>query len=77
MEESKIIQNQVALFNLLCALFRRITGQTPTVRIWTQNGAILTEPSLDDVICDADNQEGIYVINRGSFAKYAKESDEN
>ena len=54
-KQQQIIENQVALFNLVSALFYRVTGQVPVVRIKTQNGPILTEPILDDIIC----QDGV------------------
>jgi hypothetical protein len=49
----QIRENQVALFNLVCTLIYKMTGEIPLVRVWTKNGAVLTAPSLDDVI----NQE--------------------
>lgn len=50
-KEQQIIENQIALFNLTCSLYHEVTGKVPIVRIWTEDGAILTEPSLDDIIC--------------------------
>jgi len=49
--KEQIINNQIALFY-------RVTGHMPKVRIWTKDGAILTDPSLEDIIC----QEGISTL---------------
>lgn len=49
-DDNRIMENQVALFNLLCAIFYKLTGHIPTVRIWTKDGAVLTDPSLGNII---------------------------
>lgn len=53
-EIEQIKTTQIALFNLVCALFYKMTRQIPTVNVWTNNGVIPTVPCLDDVICSAE-----------------------
>ena len=74
--EEQIINNQIALFNLLCALFYRVTGHMPKVRIWTKDGAILTDHSFEDIICQEEISQDSVVPqkakNKGSqpYAAY-------
>ena len=50
MKEEIILENQVAIFNLLGALFREITGKTPTVMVNSENGSIMLKPSPHAII---------------------------
>jgi len=49
--DDKIIQNQIAIFNLMGALFYKVTGQIPTVSIEQENGSYLrVTPSISNII---------------------------
>ncbi len=50
MKEQIIIENQVAIFNLVCALFREVTGKNPQVMVSTSEGILTLEPTPDTVI---------------------------
>ncbi len=63
-KQQNIIENQVALFNLICSLYKDTTGKIPIVRIWTKDGDILSSPSLYNITfqevvspCSAENQK--------------------
>jgi len=49
-KEQIIIENQVAIFNLLGALFREITNKAPKVIVNSESGIIVLEPSPHAII---------------------------
>ena len=48
-KERQIIENQVALFNLLGALYYEMTGRKPKVEVITLSGVLSIHPDWDAV----------------------------
>ena len=49
-KEQIIIENQIAILNLLGYISYKITGQMPTVAVNTESGTLLLQTMLDSII---------------------------
>ncbi len=49
-KEQIIIENQIAILNLLGYISCKITGRMPTVAVNTESGTLLLQPMLDSII---------------------------
>jgi hypothetical protein len=50
MSEKIVVENQIAIFNLLSALFREVTGKAPKVKVLGEDGIIILEAMENSVI---------------------------
>lgn len=66
--EKQILQNQIALFNLVCALSEKLTGQVPSVKIQQEDGsASIVCPAVSAVTWyQADSQEPCRLVREMS-----------
>lgn len=70
MSEKIIIENQIATFNLLSALFREVTGKAPKVKVSGEDGLIILEAAENSVIF----QDGVLSVPSGPLKGTDKDS---
>jgi len=69
--DEQIIQNQVALFNLMSALVHKLTGQLPNVRIRLKDGSyLMVTPSLSNVILMGEDSQYSYPHQKENAKDY-------
>jgi len=59
--EKQLIKNQIALFNLLCSLIEKLTGQTPNVFMEQEDGSLVKmTPTTSFVTWVQARQDSLY-----------------